>query len=192
MFSSWNQTLCYSRCSSSHFSFCLGIEWLPTRLNFWYRRILRSTISLKYNLWGTSCIPIEFTVGCTDFVEIRSSRVFPLIAFVGRWRSRRKDDDLITMNWSWEMKTSTGGINLFDEGQSRPSKPDRISQPELFPLRHRLNLGTRFLVVEENCDTRVITLQWSHTNDATSPRLLLLNLALVRTVRIQLRNQAKQ
>ena len=28
--------------------------------------------------------PLEFTVGCTNFVEMRSSKVFPLIAFVGR------------------------------------------------------------------------------------------------------------
>ena len=27
------------------------------------------------------------------------------------------------------------------------------------PLLHRLNLGTRFLVVEENCDARVVKLQ---------------------------------
>ena len=27
------------------------------------------------------------------------------------------------------------------------------------PLLHRLNLGTRFLVVEENCDARIVKLQ---------------------------------
>ena len=34
-----------------------------------------------------------------------------------------------------------------------------FSLPAPSPLLHRLNLGTRFLVVEENCDARIIKLQ---------------------------------
>jgi hypothetical protein len=102
--------------------------------------------------------PFEFTVSCTNFVERRSSKVSPLVAFVGRWRSRRKDDDFIMMPRCNEMKTSTGGINLFDEGTQDREDPLEFRNQNS-PLLHRLNLGTRFLVVEENCDTRVITLQ---------------------------------
>ena len=41
-------------------------------------------------------------------------KFFPPVAFVGRWRPRRKDDGLVTMTWNREMKTSTKGINLFE------------------------------------------------------------------------------
>ena len=112
--SSWNQTPCYSCGSSPHSSFCLVIEWLPTRLKLWYHRILHSTNSLKYNWWGTLCISHWVHRQMPSFVEMCSSGVFPLVAVVGRWRSRRKDDDLIMVTWSREMKTSMKGINLIE------------------------------------------------------------------------------
>ena len=77
-YSSWNQTPCYSRCSNPHSSFCLVIEWLPTRLKLWYHRILHSTNSLKYNSWGTLCISHWVHRQMPSFVETRSSGVFPL------------------------------------------------------------------------------------------------------------------
>ena len=61
-----------------HSSFCLVIEWLPTRLKLWYHRILHSTNSLKYNSWGTLWISHWVHRQMPSFVETRSSGVFPL------------------------------------------------------------------------------------------------------------------
>ena len=61
-----------------HSSFCLVIEWLPTRLKLQYHRILHSTNSLKYNSWGTLCISHWVHHQMPSFVEMRSSGVFPL------------------------------------------------------------------------------------------------------------------
>ena len=77
-YSSWNQTPCYSRCSNPHSSFCLVIEWLPTRLKLWYHRILHSMNSLKYNSWGYLVYFPLSSPSDAILVEMRSSRVFPL------------------------------------------------------------------------------------------------------------------
>ena len=39
---------------------------------------------------------------------------FSFVVFIGWWRSRRKDDNLIMVTWNREMKTSKKGINLFE------------------------------------------------------------------------------
>jgi hypothetical protein len=45
------------------------------------------------------------------------------------------------------------------KGNQDREDPLEFRNQNFSPLLHRLNLGTRFLVVEENCDTRVINLQ---------------------------------
>ena len=83
---------------------------------------------------------------------------FPFVVFIGWWRSRRKDDNLVMVTWSREMNTSMYWIGLIEKSKPEWEEPLN-SLPNFPPLLHRLNLGTRFLVVEENCDARVVTLQ---------------------------------
>jgi hypothetical protein len=158
-----------------HFSFCLGIEWLPTRLKLWHHRILHSMNPLKYNSWGTSCI--------SPWVHRHDAQLCGDAFFQSFSPYRVRGTMKIPKKRWWldhdDLKHSNEDINERNQplqwGQPRPRRPVRISQPELPPpLLHLLNLGTRFLVVEENCDDRVIKLQWSSANDATSPRLLSL------------------
>ena len=71
-----------------------------------------------------------------------------------------------------DLKQRNEDINVLDrplrEEQARMRRPARfVTKPS--PLTPLLNLGTRFLVVEENCDARIIKLQQPSTNDATSP-----------------------
>ena len=63
---------------------------------------------------------------------------------------------------SWWPKQRNEDINVLDqplpEVQARMRRPARfVTKPS--PLTPLLNLGTRFLVVEENCDARIIKLQ---------------------------------
>ena len=52
---------------------------------------------------GAPCVfPIEFIVRCPALWRCVLPEFFPLVAFIGRWRSRRKDDDLIMVTWSRE------------------------------------------------------------------------------------------
>ncbi len=75
---------------------------------------------------------------------------------------------------SWWPKQRNEDINVLDqplrEEQARMRRPARfVTKPS--PFHYLLNLGTRFLVEEENCDARVIKLQWASANGAMSPRL---------------------
>ena len=61
-----------------------------------------------------------------------------------------------------DLKQGNEDINVLDrplpEVQARMRRPARfVTKPS--PLTPLLNLGTRFLVVEANCDARIIKLQ---------------------------------
>ena len=95
-----------------------------------------------------------------SFVEMRSSGVFPL----GRVR---RTMEIPKKGWRLDhgdLKQRNEDINERDQplwkGQPRPRRLVRFFATSTCPpLLHRLNLGTRFLIVEENCDARIINLQ---------------------------------
>ena len=133
-YSSWNQTPCYSRCSSPHSSFCLVIEWLPNRLKLWYHRILHSTNSLKYNSWGTLCISHWVHRQMPSFVEMRSSGVFPL-------GHVHRTIEIPKKGWQIDhggLKERNEDINKRDQplrkGQPRPRRLVRFLLPAPPPL----------------------------------------------------------
>ena len=57
------------------------------------------------------------------------------------------------------METSTLWIDLFEKNGKQDREDSLEFRNQNFPLTPLLNHGTRFLVVEENCDARIIKLQ---------------------------------
>ena len=144
--------------------------WTPFTLRFRQRTIAyaleTSILHLLALLSILSWISIRELLSATFLVvvyqiiypaEIHSS-VYPLNLSLVRWNFRRKDDDFIMMTWSRERKTSIYWVDLFEK-----SNQDQEGSLEfrnlVFPLTPLLNFGTSYLVVEEICDARIVTLQ---------------------------------
>ena len=70
-----------------------------------------------------------------------------------------KEDNFIMMHWNKELKTSTEAVNFFEKSNQHEGNQLGFRNQNPSPLLPLLNLGTRFLVVEENCDAWIIRLQ---------------------------------
>ena len=57
------------------------------------------------------------------------------------------------------METPMEAVNFFEKINQDREDPLEFRNQIPSPLLPLLNLGTRFLVVEENCDARIIKLQ---------------------------------
>ena len=94
-----------------------------------------------------------------DLVRIRPHRVFPSHPFISTVKILKVGRQPHHDGW----KQSNEDINVMDrslrEVQPRPRRLVRVRNQIPSPLPPLLNLGTRFLVVEENCDARIIRLQ---------------------------------
>ena len=153
-YSSWNQTHCYSRCSNPHSSFCLVIEWLPTHLKAWYVALNEFTESqlMGYLVY----FPLSSPSDAQPYGD----------AFFRSFSPWRRTMEIPKKGWRLDhgdLKQRNEDINERDQPHRKDSQ-DREDSLEfrnqnLPSLLRLLNLGTRFLVVEENCDTRIIKLQ---------------------------------
>ena len=155
----WYQTRYLFSLLWTPFTLCSGIERLPTRS----KHLMVLTYSaLDIVLSFHSRVTFRHHPRCyqPDSRPFRGPffRRYPL-SFIRTMKTpkegwRLHHDDL---------KQRTKGMNMMErplrEEQPRPRRSVRISQPQISPLHHLLNLGTRFLVVEENCDARIIKLQ---------------------------------
>ena len=93
-----------------------------------------------------------------NLAEARSPGILPLYSFVSTMEFLKKGCRL-HLN---DLKQKNEDINVMD----RPLREEqaRMRRPAIFvtkpsPLTPLLNLGTRFPVVEENCDARIFKLQ---------------------------------
>src|SRR3954467_13109111 len=108
-----------------------------------------------------------------DLVRIHPYRVFRSYPFVSTVKILKEGRQL----HHDDLKQRNEDINVLDrplqEEQARMRRRARfVTKPS--PLTPLLNLGTRFLVVEENCATQKIHLHYNSANAPTSPRLLLI------------------
>ena len=120
--------------------------------------LLYSRYFLKFNSRVTS-YPIPWVMyQIVNLVRPALPESSPHILFVSTMKIPKKGWRL----HHFDLKQKYEGINILDwplrEEQARMRRPAIfVTKPS--PLTPLLNLGTRFLVVEENCDARIIKLQ---------------------------------
>ena len=149
----------YSRCSEPLSHSASGNERLPIRLKL----LIASSyfaldIFVSFNSRVTSATFLDVIDQIVNLVEVRSPRMPTLYSFVSTMEFRKKGRRLHLD----DLKQRNEDINVLDrplrEEQARMRRTARFVT-KLPPLTPLLNLGTRFLIVEENCDARIIKLQ---------------------------------
>mgnify|MGYP005823787037 CR=1 FL=1 len=115
-------------------------------------------IFLSFNSRVTSATFPDVIDQIVDLAEVCSPGMPTLYSFVSTMEFPKKGCRL----HHDDLKQRNEYIKVLDrplqEEQARMRRPARFfTKPP--PFHYLLNLGTRFLVVEENCDTRIIKLQ---------------------------------
>ena len=149
----------YSRCSRPLSHFVSSIERLPARSKLpMIPPYFALDIFISFNSRVTSATFLDIIVQIVNLAEVCSPGMATLYSFVSTMgflkKGRRLHHD--------DLKQRNEDINVLDrplrEEQARMRRPARfVTKPS--PFHYLLNLGTRFLVVEENCDARIIKLQ---------------------------------